>query len=65
DTQEIKVGYPTAAVYKEMYGDQENNTIPATFQIIYMIAWKPDPSQPKPLSRQKPQFSLKNLGELK
>jgi NADH dehydrogenase [ubiquinone] 1 alpha subcomplex assembly factor 5 len=28
----------------EMYGN-EDGSIPATFQILYMIAWKPDPSQ--------------------
>lgn len=38
------------AIYKEMYGD-ENGDIPATFQIIYMIGWKPHPSQPKPKTR--------------
>ncbi len=27
-----------------MYGNSDGS-IPATFQIIYMIAWKPDPSQ--------------------
>lgn len=28
-----------------MYGDKENNTIPATFQVINFIGWKPDPKQ--------------------
>ncbi len=27
-----------------MYGN-EDGSIPANFQIIYMIAWKPDPTQ--------------------
>jgi len=27
-----------------MYGN-ENGTIPATYQILYFIAWKPDKSQ--------------------
>ena len=39
-----------SAIYKEMYGSEEGN-IPATFQIIYMIGWKPSPNQPKPLER--------------
>ena len=28
----------------DMYGD-DDGTIPATFQILYMIGWKPDQSQ--------------------
>ncbi|PIA15703.1 S-adenosyl-L-methionine-dependent methyltransferase [Coemansia reversa NRRL 1564] len=39
-----------SAIYKELYGNKDG-TIPATFQVIYMIGWKPDPSQPKPLPR--------------
>ncbi|RXN00994.1 NADH dehydrogenase [ubiquinone] 1 alpha subcomplex assembly factor 5 [Acipenser ruthenus] len=33
-----------AAIYKEMYGN-EDGSVPATFQILYMIGWKPDSSQ--------------------
>lgn len=32
--------------FLDMYGN-EDGTVPATFQIIYMIGWKPDPSQVK------------------
>jgi NADH dehydrogenase [ubiquinone] 1 alpha subcomplex assembly factor 5 len=39
-----------SAIYKEVYGNKEEGSIPATFQVIYMIGWKPDPSQPKPLT---------------
>ncbi|KAK2465958.1 hypothetical protein APHAL10511_001599 [Amanita phalloides] len=39
-----------SAIYKELHGN-EDGSIPATFQIIYMIGWKPGPSQPKPLER--------------
>jgi len=56
--------FAAAAVYRELYGN-EDGTIPATFQIIYMIAWKPDPSQPKPLPQQKPDVSLKDLDKLR
>lgn len=38
-----------AAAYQHMFGNKDDNYIPATFQIIFMIGWKPDPSQPKPL----------------
>ncbi|GBC02806.1 hypothetical protein RclHR1_04830004 [Rhizophagus clarus] len=47
-----------SAIYKELYGNPDGS-IPATFQIIYMIGWKPDISQPKPLPRGSGQVSLK------
>ncbi len=34
--------------YREKFDDNEGR-VPATFQIIYMAAWAPDPSQPQPL----------------
>ncbi len=48
-----------SAIYKEIYGN-EDGSIPATFQILYMIGWKPDPSQPKPLPRGSASHSLKD-----
>ncbi|KYQ56262.1 hypothetical protein ALC60_04876 [Trachymyrmex zeteki] len=56
-----------ASIYKELYGKtREDNTafVPATFQIIYMLGWKPDESQPKPLRRGTGQVSLKDLYRL-
>jgi len=57
-----------AALYDKLYGNQVNNSdskgIPATFQILYMIGWKPDPSQPKPLPRGSGQISIKDIGDL-
>ncbi|KIJ69849.1 hypothetical protein HYDPIDRAFT_178281 [Hydnomerulius pinastri MD-312] len=49
-----------SAIYKELHG-QEDGSIPATFQIIYMIGWKPSPTQPKPLERGSAQTSLKDV----
>lgn len=49
-----------SAVYKEMHGS-EDGTIPATFQIIYMIGWKPAPTQPKPLERGSGKVNLKDV----
>ncbi|ORX74275.1 hypothetical protein DL89DRAFT_277136 [Linderina pennispora] len=46
-----------SAIYKEMHGNKDG-TIPATFQVIYMIGWKPDPSQPQPLPRGSGEVSL-------
>jgi len=56
-----------ASIYKQLYGKtREDNTtfVPATFQIIYMLGWKPDASQPKPLERGTGQVSLKDLYRL-
>ncbi|KAJ3087729.1 hypothetical protein HK102_010429 [Quaeritorhiza haematococci] len=52
-----------SAIYKEIYGNSDG-TIPATFLIINMIGWKPDPSQPKPAERGSGTVSLKTLNEL-
>ncbi|TFK72058.1 S-adenosyl-L-methionine-dependent methyltransferase [Pluteus cervinus] len=49
-----------SAIYKEMHG-LEDGSIPATFQIIYMIGWKPAPSQPKPLERGTGKTNLKEV----
>jgi len=49
-----------SAIYKEMHGN-EDGTIPATFQVIYVIGWKPAPSQPKPLERGSAQTNLKDV----
>lgn len=51
-----------ASIYKELYGDEKG--IPATFQIIYFLGWKPDPSQPKPLERGSGEISIKDLYRL-
>lgn len=56
-----------AAIYKELYGkfkDDGSPYVPATFQVIYLLGWKPDPSQPKPLERGTGQVSLKDLYRL-
>ncbi|KAF9031826.1 S-adenosyl-L-methionine-dependent methyltransferase [Hymenopellis radicata] len=45
-----------SAVYKELHGN-EDGTIPATFQVIFMIGWKPDPSQAKKIDKKS---TLKN-----
>ncbi|KAL0133474.1 hypothetical protein PUN28_000901 [Cardiocondyla obscurior] len=56
-----------ASLYEQLYGKRkEDNSmfVPATFQIIFMLGWKPDPSQPKPLERGTGQVSLKDLYQL-
>ncbi|XP_018320086.2 arginine-hydroxylase NDUFAF5, mitochondrial [Agrilus planipennis] len=60
--------FAASAIYQEMYGkyDRETNesNVPATFQIIYMVGWKPDPTQPKPSERGSGEVSLKDLHRL-
>ncbi|XP_041351107.1 arginine-hydroxylase NDUFAF5, mitochondrial-like [Gigantopelta aegis] len=51
-----------STIYKDMYGSEKG--VPATFQIIYFIGWKPDKSQPKPAERGSGQFSLKDINRL-
>lgn len=49
-----------AATYREMYGHSDG-TVPATFQVIYLLGWKPDPSQAKPAPRGSATHSLAEL----
>ncbi|KAJ2003491.1 hypothetical protein GGI02_001158 [Coemansia sp. RSA 2322] len=49
-----------SAIYSEMHGN-EDGSVPATFQVMYMIGWKPDPSQPQPLPRGSGQVSLGDM----
>ncbi|EIN10944.1 S-adenosyl-L-methionine-dependent methyltransferase [Punctularia strigosozonata HHB-11173 SS5] len=49
-----------SAIYKEMYGN-DDGSVPATFQVIYMIGWKPAPTQPKALERGSGQTNLKDI----
>jgi NADH dehydrogenase [ubiquinone] 1 alpha subcomplex assembly factor 5 len=39
-----------AAIYAERFGDADGR-IPATFEILFLCGWAPDPSQPQPLPR--------------
>ncbi|XP_047132704.1 arginine-hydroxylase NDUFAF5, mitochondrial isoform X1 [Hydra vulgaris] len=52
-----------AAIYNELYGNGDGS-IPATFQIIYMIGWKPSKNQPKPLERGSATASFKDLEKI-
>ena len=50
----------TASIYQELYG-LEDGSVPATFQVIFMIGWSPDASQPQPKKRGSAKASLKEL----
>ncbi|VVT58276.1 uncharacterized protein SAPINGB_P006125 [Magnusiomyces paraingens] len=46
-------------IYRALHGN-EDGSIPATFRVIYLIGWKPAPTQQKPLARGSAQMSLKD-----
>lgn len=54
--------YAASAIYKEMHGTEDG--IPATFNLIYLVGWKPDPNQPKPLERGSANASFKDLDKI-
>lgn len=51
-----------AAIYHNLYG--KDDKVSATVQVLYLIGWKPDPSQPKPVARGSGEVSLKDLYRL-
>lgn len=51
-----------AAIYQAMYGNDKG--VPATFQVINFIGWKPDPTQPKAAERGSGEVSLKDLDKI-
>ncbi|CDH48541.1 s-adenosyl-l-methionine-dependentmethyltransferase [Lichtheimia corymbifera JMRC:FSU:9682] len=51
-----------AAIYKELHGNPDG-TIPATFEIIYMIGWKPSATTPQPKKRGSATTSMKDVLE--
>ncbi|NXU74596.1 NDUF5 hydroxylase, partial [Oreotrochilus melanogaster] len=52
-----------AAIYREMYGNSDG-TVPATFQIYYMIGWKFHESQARPAQRGSATVSLGDLAKI-
>ncbi|XP_007450257.1 PREDICTED: NADH dehydrogenase [ubiquinone] 1 alpha subcomplex assembly factor 5 isoform X2 [Lipotes vexillifer] len=52
-----------AAVYREMYGN-EDGSVPATYQIYYMIGWKYHDSQARPAKRGSATVSFGELGKI-
>lgn len=50
----------TNILFAELHGDQDGN-IPATFQIIYLIGWKPSENTPLPKKRGSANTSLKDV----
>jgi len=52
-----------AAVYREMYRN-EDGSVPATYQIYYMIGWKYHDSQARPAERGSATVSFGELGKI-
>ncbi|RYR11536.1 hypothetical protein Ahy_B04g069056 [Arachis hypogaea] len=50
----------TAAIYDSMFAE-EDGTVPATFQVIYMTGWKEHPSQQKAKTRGSATISFKDI----
>ncbi len=48
-----------SAIYQSLHGDEEG--VPATFQLIFLIGWSPAPTQPKPLKRGSAKTNLKEV----
>jgi NADH dehydrogenase [ubiquinone] 1 alpha subcomplex assembly factor 5 len=48
-------------IYKELHGEEDG--LPATFRIIYVIGWKEGPNQRKPLPRGSAEVNLKDMFE--
>lgn len=46
--------------HTELYGEADGS-VPATFQVVYMIGWAPHASQPKAKRRGSASVSLKTL----
>ncbi|KZO98182.1 S-adenosyl-L-methionine-dependent methyltransferase [Calocera viscosa TUFC12733] len=49
-----------SAIYEALHGS-EDGTVPATFQVIYVIGWKPAPTQPKALDRGAGKTNLRDV----
>ena len=47
-----------------MFSEEGKRGVPATYQIVNFIAWKPDPSQKKAAQRGSAQVSLKSMPEV-
>nr|CUU99500.1 hypothetical transcript [Hymenolepis microstoma] len=65
-----EVLFAASSIYNEKFstlregGMEGERCIPATFRLLFFIAWKPDPSQAKPLPRGSGEFSLKDISRL-
>ncbi|KAL0483415.1 NADH dehydrogenase 1 alpha subcomplex assembly factor [Acrasis kona] len=52
-----------AAIYDNMYYDEQHKGVPATFEIMYFVGWSPDPTQPKSKRRGSATVHMKDLAK--
>jgi NADH dehydrogenase [ubiquinone] 1 alpha subcomplex assembly factor 5 len=45
-------------IYRDLFGDDRAQRIPATFQLLTLSGWAPDPSQPRPIPAGSGQVNL-------
>jgi NADH dehydrogenase [ubiquinone] 1 alpha subcomplex assembly factor 5 len=55
--------FAAAAIYDELYYNEEHQGVPVTFEIIYFVGWSPDPSQPKAKRRGSATVHMKDLAK--
>lgn len=51
-----------SVIYSELYKAEKG--ISSTFQLIYLVGWKPGPNQPEPMERGSANASFKDLSKL-
>ena len=51
-------------MYGSSDGDDGDPSVPATFEVLHFIAWKPGGGQPQPMERGSGTVSLKDLGSV-
>lgn len=49
--------------FKEMYG-KEDGSLPATYQVLFMIGWRPGKDMPQPAKRGSATMSIKDISKL-
>ena len=49
------------AIYKALHGNEDGETVPATFRMIYLIGWKEAPGQQQPEKRGSGQINMTDV----
>ncbi|PNH11022.1 putative methyltransferase At1g22800 [Tetrabaena socialis] len=53
----------TAAVYQALFGNSEDGSVTATYEVIFMTGWSPSASQPKAAKRGSATVSFQDLAD--
>lgn len=49
------------AIYRQLHGNEDGETVPATYRMIYLIGWKEGPDQQQPEKRGTGQVNMKDI----